>query len=69
MAVRFASFRIERSSMLGLLFLVVGILLPTASVLWFMNEAMTAQLAAAREKVTEAYRGQLRLIGDGVVER
>jgi len=55
--------------MLALIFLLVGILLPTASVLWFMNEAMTAQLAAAREEVTEAYRGQIRLIGEAVVER
>jgi signal transduction histidine kinase len=34
-----------------------------------MNEAMTAQLAAARQKLTAAYRGQLRLIGDRIVER
>jgi len=69
MPAKFGSLRIERSSMLGLLFLVVGILLPTASVLWFMNEAMTAQLAAARQEITEAYHGQLRLIGESIADR
>ena len=56
------SLGVHRSTALGLLFFVVGILLPTASVLWFMNEAMTAQLAAARQEITEAYSRQIRLI-------
>src|SRR5262245_1525158 len=34
-----------------------------------MNEAMTAQLAAARQELTAAYRGQLQLIGDRIAER
>jgi hypothetical protein len=63
------SLSFDRSAVLGLLFFVLGILLPTASVLWFMNEAMTAQLAAARQELTAAYRGQLRLIGDRIAER
>lgn len=67
MGLRSLSF--DRSAVLGLLFFVLGILLPTASVLWFMNEAMTAQLAAARQELTAAYRGQLRLIGDRIAER
>jgi signal transduction histidine kinase len=67
--VGFRSLSIDRSSALGLLFLVVGILLPTASVLWFMNEAMTAQLAQARQEVTDAYRGQLRLIAEQIATR
>lgn len=54
--------------MLGLVFLVLGILLPTASVLWFMNEAMTAQLAAARQDVTESYSRQIRLVGAAIAE-
>ena len=54
--------------MLGLLFLVVGILLPTASVLWFMNEAMTAALAEARQEITEAYGRQVRLVSTGTIE-
>jgi signal transduction histidine kinase len=67
--VGFRSLSFDRSAVLGLLFFVLGILLPTASVLWFMNEAMTAQLAAARQELTAAYRGQLRLIGDRIAER
>jgi signal transduction histidine kinase len=63
------SLSFDRSAVLGLLFFVLGILLPTGSVLWFMNEAMTAQLAAARQELTAAYRGQLRLIGERVAER
>jgi signal transduction histidine kinase len=67
--VGFRSLGVDRSAVLGLLFFVLGILLPTASVLWFMNEAMTAQAAAARQELTAAYRGQLRLIGERIVER
>jgi signal transduction histidine kinase len=63
------SLGVHRSTALGLLFFVVGILLPTASVLWFMNEAMTAQLAAARERVSEAYGTQLRLMAESISER
>jgi two-component system, OmpR family, phosphate regulon sensor histidine kinase PhoR len=67
--VGFRGLGFDRSAVLGLLFFVLGIVLPTASVLWFMNEAMTAQLAAARQDLTAAYRGQLRLIGDRIAER
>jgi signal transduction histidine kinase len=42
--------------------LLMAILVPTACVLWFMNEALTNQAAAARQDVLEAYRGQLRLV-------
>jgi signal transduction histidine kinase len=42
--------------------LVLLTLLPAGFVLWFMNEAVTTQSAAARRSVTEAYRGQLRLV-------
>ncbi|HEX5047530.1 MAG TPA: ATP-binding protein [Gammaproteobacteria bacterium] len=65
----FRSLSFDRSAVLGLSFFVLGVLLPTASVLWFMNEAVTAQLGAARQELTAAYRGQLRLIGDRIVER
>src|SRR5687767_13573223 len=37
-------------------------LLPAACVLWFMNEAVTAQSAAAERNVRESYRAQLRLV-------
>jgi two-component system, OmpR family, phosphate regulon sensor histidine kinase PhoR len=42
--------------------LVVVTLLPAAFALWFMNEAITTQAASARQRVLEAYRGQLRLV-------
>ena len=55
-----------RSSWLLPLFLVFGVLAPTGCVLWFMNAAARSQGAAARQRVTDAYRGQLRLLRDRV---
>jgi len=49
---------------LVLLFLALGVAAPAASVLWFMNEAMTNQRDAARQKLSEAYRAQLQLLRD-----
>jgi signal transduction histidine kinase len=46
--------------------LLVGVLAPTACVLWFMNVAIENQRGAARQKLTEAYRGQLTLLRDRV---
>ena len=43
------------------LLLLGALLVPVALLLWFMNEAVTAQAAAARQSILEAYRGQLRL--------
>jgi two-component system, OmpR family, phosphate regulon sensor histidine kinase PhoR len=37
-------------------------LVPAACVLWFMNEALTRESDASRQRVLEAYRGQLRLV-------
>jgi signal transduction histidine kinase len=48
------------------LFLVTGVALPVAAVLWFMNAAAASEAAAARQSVVEAYRGQLRLIRDRI---
>jgi hypothetical protein len=45
-----------------LVVLLVAVIVPAACVLWFMNEAATNQAAAARRAVTDAYRGQLRLV-------
>jgi signal transduction histidine kinase len=42
--------------------LLVAVLVPAAFLLWFMSETVTTQAAAARQRVIEAYRGQLRLI-------
>lgn len=57
---------LDRSNWLVPLFLILGVLLPTGCVLWFMNEAATSQAAAARQSVTEAYRNQLPLLRDRV---
>jgi len=57
---------LDRSSWLVPLFLILGVLLPTGCVLWFMNDAATSQAAAARQSVTEAYRNQLPLLRDRV---
>src|SRR5262245_10825202 len=52
----------ERTAWLVLFFLLVGVLVPTASVLWFLNESARRDAEHARERVIEAYRGQLPLI-------
>jgi len=69
MRTRFGSLRLDRSAALGLTFLVVGVLLPTACVLWFMNEAMGVQIAGARQELTESHRRQLRLLRGQIDER
>lgn len=42
--------------------LLIGVLVPTACVLWFMNAAVNNQRDASRQKLAEAYRGQLTLL-------
>jgi signal transduction histidine kinase len=54
----------DRASWLALLLLLVALLAPTAGVLWFMNEAVNNQRDVARQKLAEAYRGQLALVRD-----
>jgi signal transduction histidine kinase len=44
--------------------LIIGVLAPTACVLWFMNAAIDNQRDASRRKLAEAYRGQLKLVRD-----
>jgi signal transduction histidine kinase len=56
----------DRSGWLLLLFLLLGVLLPTGCVLWFMNEAARSQAESARRSVAEAYRGQLRMVRNRV---
>jgi hypothetical protein len=56
----------DRSSWLILLLVLLGVLVPTACVLWFMNEAAGSQAESARRSVIEAYRGQLRMVRDRV---
>lgn len=47
---------------LVLLLLLAGVLAPSACVLWFMNAAVNNQRDASRQKLAEAYRGQLTLL-------
>lgn len=56
----------DRSTWLILLLVLLGVLVPAACVLWFMNEAASSQAESARQAVMEAYRGQLRLVRDRV---
>src|SRR6266851_1793732 len=42
--------------------LLVAVVVPSACVLWFMNEAITNQAAATQRTVIDAYRGQVRLV-------
>jgi signal transduction histidine kinase len=53
--------RLDRGTWLFVLLILV-VLVPAACLLWFMNEAVTAQSAAARQSVLDAHRGQLRLV-------
>ena len=50
--------------MLGLV--VAAAVVPTACVLWFMGQAMRNQRLVARQRLTEAYRGQLSAARDQI---
>nr|HLK67199.1 HAMP domain-containing sensor histidine kinase [Bryobacteraceae bacterium] len=56
----------DRTAWLVLLFLLLGVLAPTACVLWFMNEAVRSQSDSAKHSVAEAYRGELWLMRDRI---
>ena len=56
----------RQGNQFAILALLVGVLAPTACVLWFMNVAIENQRGAARQKLTEAYREQLSLLRDRV---
>ncbi len=58
---QFAGTGHDYSRWLVLLFLALGVAAPAACVLWFMNEAVINQRDAARQRLSEAYRGQLQL--------
>ncbi len=47
---------------LAILFLLIGVLAPTACVLWFLNVAVNNDRDASRRKLEDAYRGQLKLL-------
>jgi signal transduction histidine kinase len=46
----------------ALLALALGIALPAVAVIWFMTEAASNQSDAARQRLSDALRGQLRLL-------
>jgi signal transduction histidine kinase len=52
----------DRGAWLLALFLLLGVLAPSGSVLWFMNDAARSQAETARQRVTEAYRAQLGML-------
>jgi signal transduction histidine kinase len=52
----------ERNFWLMLCLLLLAVLLPTAGLLYFINEAVNGQRNMARQELGEAYLGQLRLI-------
>jgi signal transduction histidine kinase len=54
----------DRISWLLLLFAVMGVLVPGAAVVWFMNAAAQSQAEAARKSVTDAWSSQLRYFVD-----
>ncbi|HMD70791.1 MAG TPA: ATP-binding protein [Bryobacteraceae bacterium] len=59
----------DRGAWLLALFLLLGVLAPSGSVLWFMNDAARSQAETARRRVTEAYRGQLGMLRERVDAR
>src|SRR5687768_8412737 len=64
--MRLGSTSQDRVAWLGLFALLVGILAPAATVVWFMNEAIANQADASRQREAEAYRGQLGLLRDRI---
>jgi signal transduction histidine kinase len=45
-----------------ILLLLAAVMVPTGCVLWFMNKAMQNERLAIRQKLADAYRGQLTLV-------
>ncbi len=60
----FSSISQGREVWLTLLFLLLGILVPAGSILWFTNSAAEREAEAARREISAAYQGQLRLLRD-----
>jgi signal transduction histidine kinase len=56
----------DRPNWLVLLALILGVSVPAACVIWFMTEAAANQADAARQRLSDAVRGQLRLLRDRV---
>ncbi len=62
----FGSFRRSIDFWPVLLALLAAVLIPTAGVLWFMNEAVVNQRNLSRQRLAEAYRGHLTLARERV---
>ena len=56
----------EGTTWLVLLALVLGIVVPAASVIWFMTEAASNQADAARQRLSDSLRGQLQLLSERI---
>lgn len=54
--------RQERTAWLTVVLLVVGVLVPTSTVVWFINQSVRRETGAAQQTLLAAYREQLRLI-------
>ena len=46
--------------------LIAVVVLPTAGVLWFMNQAMQNEQLAVRQRLTDAYNSQLQCSQPGM---
>ena len=56
----------DRATWLVLLALTLGVVLPAACVIWFMTEAASNQADAARQRLSDALQGQLRLLRERI---
>jgi signal transduction histidine kinase len=63
---RIGSIARDRATWLVLLALTIGVVLPAACVIWFMTEAASNQADAARQRLSDALRGQLKLLRERV---
>ena len=63
---RIGSVARDRATWLVLLALTLGVVLPATCVIWFMSEAASNQADAARQRLSDALRGQLRLLRERV---
>ena len=61
-SVRLTGSTIRERGWFMLALLIGSVLVVTACILWFMNEAVESQSLAARQTVLEAYRSQMRFI-------
>ena len=51
----------DQRTWLILIIVVIGVMAPTAGVLWFMSQAMQNERLAVRQRLTDAYQSQLQL--------